>query len=667
MSELEETSDELPVSKEPKYADPEEHHKAIWKKKELCDEAWMSVFQDYVADERFADGDQWDEKILQYREANNLTSLTYNQIPAKRRFIVNNARMNDSAIKCNPVTGGASKNTAKIFDGIIKHIQYKYNAKHAYINALDGVVVGGLGAWRIMPIETDDGFDIEIQRITDPTTVMMDPNAKKQNFSDAEYCFIRSLMSKEDFKLLYPEAQVDDPKHSSNFTKDSVQVYEYWCKNRDTGRVEQYIVTESEILESNTDYRGKFIPIVFITGEEIHIEGERKYKGIVRDIKDIQLLLNITKSRTADYIQRSSNEEWLVAGPQIADYLSSWQQSNLNGQGVKLYTPVEGIPPPQRLDAPPPPAGYMQVSQEADADLRAAIGIRDPLAELPDNVATETMQMHVNQGNIGTYAYTDKWNDGKKYTGDILVDLIPHYFSYPHIREIMGTDGNVSTVQLNQPYEENGEQVLHDLSVGAYSVILKEGPSYESRRSEALGKLIEIAKTVPNFWQLYGDIAMQLMDFDGAEDVAARMRAGVPPAILAASNPTNADSSGEMAKANAAQLLQQLHGLQQEIQKLQQDQAAGISKIREETHGKLALQQNDHAHERAMKELELQGKSSQINLKGEVDTTLIEAQKNADAQLDILDGHIDTFHKSLDHDHDANRRESRDLSPGSIL
>ena len=662
-----EAAEETPVSKAPNYADPEEHHKAIWKKKKLCDEAWMSVFQDYVADHRFANGDQWDDAILKYREANNLTSLTYNQIPAKRRFIVNNARMNDSAIKCNPVTGGASKNTAKIFDGIIKHIQYKYNAKAAYINGLDGVVVGGLGAWRILPIQTDDGFDIEIQRIMDPTTVMMDPNAKKQNFSDAEYCFIASLLSKEDFEALYPEAQANDPKHSTSFTKDSVQVYEYWCKNRDTGRVEQYIISESEILSSNTAYRGKHIPIVYLTGEEIHIQGERTYKGIVRDIKDIQLLLNITKSRTADYIQRSSNEEWLVVDGHIANYLPEWQQSNLNGSGIKRYSNVEGVPPPQRLDAPPPPSGYMQVSQEADADLRAAIGIRDPLAELPDNVATETMQMHVNQGNIGTYAYTDKWNDAKKWTGDLLVDLIPHYFSYPHIREIMGTDGNVSTVQLNQPYEENGEQVLHDLSVGSYSVVLKEGPSYESRRSEALGKLIEIAKTVPNFWQLYGDIAMQLMDFDGAEDVAARMRASVPPQILAASNATNADSSGEMAKANAAQLLQQLHGLQQELQKLQQDQAAGISKIREETHGKLALQQNDHAHQLRLEQIRLQGKSAEISDKGAVDKELIEAQKNADAQLDILDGHIDTFHKGLDHDHDANRQEARDLSPRSIL
>jgi hypothetical protein len=662
---MDETSDKIPVSKAAQYADPEEHHTAIWKKKKICDEAYQRVHSDYVADHRFADGDQWDDAILKYRESNNLTSLTYNQIPAKRRFIVNNARMNDSAIKCNPVTGGASKNTAKIFDGIIKHIQYKYNAKDAYIMALDCAVVGGLGAWRVMPVQTDDGFDIEIQRITDPTTVMMDPNSKKQNFSDAEYCFVSSLMSKDDFKLLYPEAQVDDPKHSTNFTKDSVQVYEYWCKNHDTNKVEQYIITESEILESNVDYRGKYIPIIFFTGEEIHIEGERWYKGIVRDIKDIQLLLNLTKSRTADYIQRSSNEQWLVAGEQITGHESDWEQSNLNGKPVKIYNPKDGVPPPQRLDAPPPPTGYMQVSQEADADLRAAMGIRDPLAELPDNVATETMQMHVNQGNIGTYAYTDKWNSAKKWTGDILVDLIPHYFSYPHIREIMGTDGNVSTVQLNQPYQENGEQVLHDLSVGAYSVILKEGPSYESRRSEALGKLIEIAKTVPNFWQLYGDIAMQLMDFDGAEDVAARMRASVPPAILAASSASNADSQN--AGAQLAHAMQQLHALQQENAQLKQNEAVGVARIREETHGKLALQQNDHAHQLRLEQIRLQGKAAEISDKGTVDRGLIEAQKNADAQLDILDGHIDTFHKQLDHDHDVNRQEARDLSPRSVL
>lgn len=688
---MDDTSVEMPVVKAPRmpqYESPEEHHKEIMTRRKMCQEAWHPVFQDYIDDSWFADGRQWDEKVLKYREEMKLTSLTYNQIPAKRRFIVNNARMNDTAIKCVPVNGGADKNTAKVLDGIIKYCQHKYNAKASYINALDNVVVGGIGAWKILPIKAGDDYDIEIIRITDPTSVMMDPNAKKQDFSDAEYCFVTQLLAKSAFKTLYPDAQSSDPEKKGGFNEDSVEVYEYWIRNQDSGHCEQYICTESEILESNTEYKGKHIPIVFVTGEEIHIEGQRRYKGIVRDIKDIQMLLNLTKSRTADYIQRSSNEEWLVTSGQIADHLDRWQQGNVNGSGIKTYTHVEGVPAPLRLDAPAPPVGYMQVAAEADADLRAAIGIRDPLAELPDNVATETMQMHVNQGNIGTYAYTDKINDARDLTGKIFIDLIPHYFNYPHVREIMGTDGEVSTVKLNQPYEENGEQVMHDLSKGSYAVLVKSGPSYESRRAEALGKLLEIAKYDKEFFIKYADILYRNMDFDGAEDMAARARAGIPPAILAASGPTNGDTAGN-AQIQAAQLQQQLQQMQQLIQQLQQEKAADITKIQEQGKLDMVKLQKTHEHERAMKMIDVQGKDANIQTKGAVDASLeslrsqgrdqniqakgavdvglIEKQSQEDAKLTMLDGQIDTFHLGLDHDHQTTQQaERRELSPRSI-
>jgi len=687
---MDDTSVEIPVVKAlrmPQYENPEEHHKEIMRRRKMCQEAWQDVFQDYVADSWFADGRQWDEKVLRYREEMKLTSLTYNQIPAKRRFIVNNARMNDTAIKCIPVNGGADKNTAKVLDGIIKYCQHKYNAKASYINALDNVVVGGIGAWKILPIKAGDDYDIEIIRITDPTSVMMDPNAKKQDFSDAEYCFVTQLLAKSAFKTLYPDAQSADPERKGGFNEDSVEVFEYWIRNQDSGYCEQYICTESEILESNTEYKGKHIPIVFVTGEESHIEGQRRYKGIVRDIKDIQMLLNLTKSRTADYIQRSSNEEWLVTSGQIADHLDRWNQSNVNGSGVKIYTHTEGVPAPKRLDAPAPPVGYMQVAAEADADLRAAIGIRDPLAELPDNVATETMQMHVNQGNIGTYAYTDKINDARDLTGKIFIDLIPHYFNYAHVREIMGDDGEVSTIPLNQPYEENGETVMHDLSKGSYAVLVKSGPSYESRRAEALGKLLEIAKYDKEFFIKYADILYRNMDFDGAEDMASRARAGIPPAILAASGPTNGDTAGND-KAMAAQLQQQLQQMQQVIQQLQQEKAADIAKIQEQGKLDLTKLQLENAHQKEMEQIKTGGKDANIQTKGSVDASLeslrsqgrdqniqtkgavdvglIDKQSQEDAKLTMLDGQIDTFHLGLDHDHQTTQTERRELSPRSI-
>lgn len=652
-------------TKKKNKAEDTEYEKII-KKFDNSKNYWRDIHRAYIEDQNFVNGDQWDEKVKKERDNAGLSSLNYNNIPAKVKFIVNNAAANTPNIKVNPISEGASKNTAKVFDGLIKHIQYKYNAKSAYINGLDNAVCGGIGAWRVLPISLGEDelgqpkYDIEVIRITDPTSVYFDPNAKRQNYSDAEFCFISTWIAKEEFEEKYPDESIGGigEHNTSMLNDDKVQILEYWSKNRDTKLVEQYILNGDKILEHIDDYRGSLIPIIMVTGSEKYIQEKVEFKGIVRDIKDIQMFLNLTKSRTADYISRSAQAQWLAEEEQIAGYKEFWFSQNVNGIPVLPYKATEAGAPIQK-EAPAPPTGFMQVSAEADNDIRAAIGIRDPLADIPQTQSGKAIALQISQGNIGTFQFIDHLNAAIKWTGAILVDLIPMYFNYPHIREIMGIDGQVSTVQLGQPYIENGQEVMHDLSKGTYMVTISEGPSYESQRSEASDKLLELVKEYPQFMQLAGDIVFRNMDFDGAQEIADRLKASIPPNILAASSASNADSNTQtqMLMSQMNQMKQQMDAMNAQLQQAQQlnqqlnmEKQAKITEI--ETKGKVDANLKTLAfeHEMNMEHLRIHGTSKQIAEKGVVDIDKLHEEAKLDANMHDKETHADIFKTQMAHD-----------------
>lgn len=624
-------------------------------------QAWAPIHSAYTEDQKFADGEQWDAAVEKARVAANLSVLVYNQVPAKYRYVVNNFRRNVPGVKIYPISDGANKNTARVLNGIVKQIATACNASQAYVHALTCATIGGIGAWKILPVRGMDGeYAIEIQRILDPTTVFVDPNSQRQDFSDAKFCFLSFWISKGQYEAEYgkeDEASELGEATRGMFTKNSVQLLEYWCLNEDTGFWEQYIVSGSRVLRENKAYRGRFMPVAVVTGEERHVDGERAYKGIVRDIKDMQILLNLAKSKTADYIARSSNQQWLVESAQIEGFEDIWLSSNINGIPVLPFN-ATAAGAPQRLDAPAPPAGFMQVAQDADNDIRQSVGIRDPLESMPSNVASKTVEMQISQSNTGTYEFIDRIKDMIRYTNRVILDLIPYYFGYPHMREIMGIDDQVSTIPVNVQYMDNGETIFHDLTTGKYGVAISDGPSYESQRSEAADKLMECAKVYPQFMQLAGDIVFRNMDFDGASEIADRLRAQIPPEILAASNPTNGDGSNGNRAAimqaqlgQASQMIQQLQAqvaqLQAQNQALSMDIKTETTKTQVKLHADLALEAARARNQRELAGQNQQGKES-------IQRVGIEA----DRQSDLLKNHTDIFVAEIKHGADQIAQQS---------
>jgi hypothetical protein len=93
------------------------------------------------------------------------------------------------------------------------------------------------------------------------------------------------------------------------------------------------------------------------------------------------------------------------------------------------------------------------------------------------------------------------------------------------------------------------------------------GPSYTTKRIEALNMMVEIAKMNPAIMQVAGDLIVKSMDWDGAEAIADRIKRTIPANIV---GDEEGDGKDQELPAEVAQMIEQGKQL---IAQLQQENA----------------------------------------------------------------------------------------------
>ena len=113
-----------------------EHTKKILaeaqKRFELCVEAERTIRKEALDDLRFLSGDQWPEAIKRQRDLDGRPCLTINRLPQFLRQVTNDQRQNRTSIRVSPVDDRGDPETAKVLQGVIRHIEYDSNADVAY-------------------------------------------------------------------------------------------------------------------------------------------------------------------------------------------------------------------------------------------------------------------------------------------------------------------------------------------------------------------------------------------------------------------------------------------------------------------------------------------------------------------------------------------------------
>ena len=593
------------------------------------DDAWREVREAALDDIKFARlAQQWPEDMKSKRDAEGRPCLTINRMPVFIRQVVNDARMNRPSIKVHPADSGADIKTADVMSGLIRNIEYSSNADTAYDTAVDAAVTGGFGFFRIdVDYAHNDTFDLDIliRRMENQFSVHWDHRSVEADSSDWNYCFVDNFLSKKEFEKKYPGAEYsdfagEDESHQLWIDEDGIRVAEYWTRDEimtnmvklsngailDEARylelkdmldmsginvtgsrpaksweVKQRIITGKEVLEE-TPWKGMYIPIVPVWGDEVNVEGKRYFRSLIRDAKDPQRMFNYWRTTTTELIALAPKAPFI--GPQGAftTDLQKWQSANTETHSFIEY---DGAIAPQRQPFTGVPAGPLQEALNASDDMKAIMGIYDAsLGARSNETSGRAIMARQREGDVSTFHFMDNLNRAIRHAGRILIDLIPKTHDKPRILRIMGEDGTPSAIMANQPIQkEDGTEEIFDLSNGKYDLTVSSGPSFTTRREESAYQMTELVRAYPAVAPLIGDLIAKNLDWPGADEIAKRMQAMLPPQI------NGEQQIPPQVQQQMQQHVQQLQQMQQALQQMQsENQQLKIGKAE-----KMASAQND--------------------------------------------------------------------------
>jgi portal protein len=581
--------------------------------------------REMLDDLEFSIGNQWPQDIKAQRQLDGRPCLTMNRLPQFIRQVTNEQRQQRPAIQINPVGSGSDVDTAEILQGICRHIEVQSAADESYDQGTDFMVRGGCGAWRVVTdwiAETSEDQEIYIVPIDNPLTVYLDPTNKR----DPGWGFIVEDLLADEFKRQFGDSKfalgtatlanyqsVGDRAPDWVQTVDgnpAIRIAEYFTvtkskgdRGREVKKVKWHKISALDVLDER-DWPGKFIPIVKIYGDDLIVNGKRHTAGLVRHAKDPQRAYNFWTSAMTEKIALAPKAPWLVATGQTEGFERQWEQSNVRNTATLTWNPIavagSQVPPPTRNTVEPGIQGMGEMLQIAIQDMQATTGL------YPNNLGQQQTQnesgkavlARQKQGDLATLNYSDNLARGIRQTGEIILDLIPKVYTTARIQRIVKPDETVMHVGIFNSQNEDEDEAtetltaqdpaikkIYDIGVGRYDVAVSVGPSYQSKRQEAVASQMALVAAVPQVMPAIGDLIVANMDWPQAKEISKRLKKLLPPQLQ-----DNEDQSPEAQLMQAQQQLAALGQQHQQLVQLAQDQKQTIDTKQVEMNAKIQIE-----------------------------------------------------------------------------
>ena len=212
-------------------------HKAALERFAEAEDADQENRKNALEDLQFTAGEQWDADIRAAREEDGRPIITVNRLPQFLRQVTGDIRRTNPSLRVIKGDGDAGEDIAEIYDGLARHIQYACDATSIYEGAAESAAACGIGWFRVLTdYEADDSFhqSIYLERVHNPFSVYVDPEARDPARADARYMFVTERMPKEEFERQYPKARSVDfedgaPAEQKRWSEtDDVRIAEYW-------------------------------------------------------------------------------------------------------------------------------------------------------------------------------------------------------------------------------------------------------------------------------------------------------------------------------------------------------------------------------------------------------------------------------------------------------
>jgi hypothetical protein len=538
-------------------------------------------------------GAQWEGPL--YDQYENKPKFEVNKIMLAVIRIVNEYRNNRITVDYVSKDGSENDKLAEVCDGLYRADEQASVADEAYDNAFEEAVGGGIGAWRLRTVYEDEENDeddrqrIRFEPIYDAdSSVFFDLNAKRQDKSDAKFCFVVTSMTRESYKEIYNDDPTDWPKiiHQYEFdwsTPDVVFVAEYYKLEEKTEtirifqaidgteerytaldfendetleetlmaigttevrqkrvkrmRVRKYIMSGGKVLEDAGYIAGKCIPIVVVYGKRWFVDNIERCMGAVRLAKDAQRLKNMQLSKLGEISALSSIEKPILTPEQVAGHQVMWAEDNLRDYPYLLVNPITGPDGSQSISGPvaytksaaipPAMAALLQITEQ---DMQDILGNPQGADKIVSGVSGKAVEMIQTRVDMQTFIYMSNFAKGMKRCGEIWLSMAKEiYIEDKRRMKTIAPTGEAGTVELMQPMidQKSGAVMMgNDLSAATFDVIAEVGPSSSSKRSATVRALTGMLQitTDPETAQVLTAMAMMNMEGEGVGDANAYFR-----------------------------------------------------------------------------------------------------------------------------------------------
>lgn len=621
-------------------------------------------------DYRFEGGDQWSAAIKRMRENDPdgpRPCIVVNKARKHKNALLNDLRRNRPQIKVLPVDDAADIETAKVLNGLLRHIQSVSDADIAYDTAAEHQITAGLGYFRVGTKVIDEKLnqqEIDILPINNPFSVHMDPFSEHPAGADAMWCFVSEEVPLEKFKRMHPDADAVDFESADRDTlwfpdKETVRVAEYFHIEEVDGekRCMWHKLAGDQVLDER-ELPCSYVPIIKVVGEERRHDRIRDYRGIIRDIKDPARLYNYNKSAYVERVSLSPKAPYIGPEEAFAGHEQDWQNANTSNQAYLSYNQFEPetgerLDRPQRAQPTPVETALIQAMIQDDEDIRSVSGQNQAGFGEPGN---ETSGRAINarrmEQDTNTFHFVDNLTRSIRHAGRIIVEMIPRIYDTRRVVRILGEDEtpdfavfdpSIPRAMQEQPDVTGGIQSIYNPGIGRYDVRVTVGPSYATQAEEGAERLSQLIQAAPDLMSIAGDLLFKNMQIPGAEELAERMSALLPPELKALQEAKKSGQEQGMQQAEMVrqQMMEQIAPMVEELKAALDAAAQENDELQgavDEMKAKLDNRQAEYelkaaeieikAREQAAKEREaaLKHEADMAGHEAEVATAYIEAQ-----------------------------------------
>lgn len=332
---------------------------------------------------------QWRDEEITRRRNQGRPWVTINKCKPACDQIEGDIRLNPPGPQCHPVGEGADGDTADIFEGLIREVEYRSDGKTCYSTAGKYTAISGFGVLELATEFVDErsfAQRLVINSVEDPGCVFFDPSARMANRQDAMWAGkIRMYSTAEEYAAVFGKGRrVLQPRGMQNtmgwiaeamgIGGDLADINEWTGNGKGpffvcefyqveiepatlrlytdsvgrfddekvppgvkpkTGeentrlvprrKIVKYVVDALEVL-AETKWPGRIIPLIPVLGPEVYIEGKLHRLSLIAGAIDSQRALNYVATTSTELAGMMPKAPWVGYKGQFDD--PRWQTAN---------------------------------------------------------------------------------------------------------------------------------------------------------------------------------------------------------------------------------------------------------------------------------------------------------------------------------------------------